>query len=118
MCLKDRLDLVHSLREGQFEAVDGACRITYPDEREPLRFVCGELRLAVRPDISRAAWDRIKKASGGELDRGSHHQDALLLRLKVRPGSERFALFNIVFEPELLWVDLKRSRVTVVLDPP
>ncbi len=116
MCLQDRLDLLLSLQAGRFEASNGECRLVASDETDPLSFKCGELHVALRPGISEAAWGRVLEASGGEVESGTALPNELLVRMKVRPGSERFALFNIIFEPDLLWADLNRNRVIEVLD--
>ena len=117
MCLQDRLDLVLQLEDGRFQAVDGLCRLTFPEKVEVIRYECGGLLVALRPGLSLDAWNRILAASDGKAERRRCHPNAILLTLKVHPGSERYALYNIVFEPDVLWVDFNRIRIFEVLAP-
>ena len=111
MCLRDRLDLIYELMVADFEGYGHRCRLVFEKDRDPVRFRCGELRLALRPDTPARHLRSIARASGGEWTDLDHFPMGTLGRLQVPPGTERSALFNIIFHPSLPWADFNRIRV-------
>ncbi|MFG1691512.1 hypothetical protein ACGF5M_05100 [Gemmatimonadota bacterium] len=113
MCLRDRLYLIYELMVADFEGDGRRCRLVFEEDRDPVRFRWGELRLAIRPETPGWAFTWIARASGGEWTELERSPTLTFGRLEIPPGTERSALFNIIFHPSILWADFTRTRVVV-----
>lgn len=108
MCLRDRLNLIYEFLEADFDGENGECRFVFAGERLPLRVRCGELRVAVPTGSLTPYLNRIALVSGGEWAEETDSQWWTIRTLRVKPGSERSALFSIIFYPDILWADFNR----------
>jgi len=115
-CLADRLELVEDLRQAAFRGNGSECELVFPEPESNIRFRCGEL-IIVFPEEQRYLWLKwILNATNGTVAREWTYSGMTLMRLDVAPGTERNALFNVVFFVHVLWVDFNRIEVEAV-DP-
>lgn len=106
MCLEERLAVILGLSEGELESTPGDCGLRFPGGDRPRRFRCGEILVATRLSETSHAWRKILEITGTENTEEWAHPRLRLIGLQVSPGTERFALFNILFHPGVLWAGL------------
>jgi len=113
-CLPERLRIADRLKSARFGVEGTICALTYTDQSEPERFVCGDLLLQLRRRTAPDALTEIRVAAGGEWVRIRDSRSGLSARLLVPPGGERSAILGILFHPDVMWVELNHpGRVFV-----
>jgi len=108
MCLRDRLNLIYELQPGELSGKGSRCQLTFEGEEDPLRFRCGRLRIAMKPRTPLRLYQQIAEAAEGEWEDFETYPDRVVGKLRVTPGTERNALFRIIFHPGILWADFDR----------
>jgi hypothetical protein len=108
MCLKDRLELIYELQPAEFSGKGPRCELTFEEEKDPVKFRCGRLVIALRPGTPSWHYRQIAEAAEGEWEEIESYPDKRLGILRVTPGTERNALFRIIFHRGILWADFHR----------
>jgi len=116
MCLRDRLNLIYELQPAAFSGKGSRCQLTFEREKDPVRFRCGRLVVALNPRTPGWHYRQIAEAAEGEWEDLEIYPDKVLGLLRVTPGTERNALFRIIFHRGILWADFHRF-VQVITEP-